>query len=57
MTTTARPASGPGGGGMNYEDVFRGALADLRAEGRYRVFADLARQAGAFPKAMYRGAA
>ena len=39
---------------MNYERFFSDALAGLKAEGRYRVFADLARQAGNFPQATYR---
>jgi 5-aminolevulinate synthase len=38
---------------MNYEQCFRDALAKLKAEGRYRVFADLERQAGVFPRALY----
>ncbi|RDD62559.1 5-aminolevulinate synthase [Ferruginivarius sediminum] len=36
---------------MNYDRFFKDALAELKAEGRYRVFADLERQVGAFPRA------
>ena len=39
---------------MNYESFFRGQLDGLRREGRYRVFADLERHAGGFPRATYR---
>lgn len=41
---------------MNYEKFFAEAIAGLKTEGRYRIFADLARRAGAFPLAInYRG--
>jgi 5-aminolevulinate synthase len=38
---------------MDYEARFSAALADLKAEGRYRVFADIRRDCGAFPRAGY----
>ncbi|PPR11972.1 MAG: 5-aminolevulinate synthase [Alphaproteobacteria bacterium MarineAlpha11_Bin1] len=36
---------------MNYEQFFADRILDLKSEGRYRVFADLERQVGAFPRA------
>lgn len=39
---------------MNYEQTFERAIDALRDEKRYRVFADLERIAGEFPKAIWR---
>ncbi len=42
---------------MDYESFFKSQIETLKHEGRYRVFADLARHAGNFPRATYRDAA
>jgi 5-aminolevulinate synthase len=41
---------------MDYKAAFTSAVEQVKAEGRYRVFADLKRHRGAFPKATYTGA-
>jgi 5-aminolevulinate synthase len=42
-------------GTMNYESFFQNELHELHMEGNYRVFCDLERQAGAFPRATHHG--
>jgi len=39
---------------MDFEQFFRDRLGELKAEGRYRIFADLERQAGRYPRALWR---
>jgi len=39
----------------NYKQAFETAVSAVRAEGRYRVFADIERIRGRFPKAVYHG--
>ena len=41
---------------MDYQGFFKESLAQLRDEGNYRVFADLERHLGQFPKATFRNA-
>jgi len=40
---------------LDHETFFKNRLDDLRAEGRYREFAELERRAGAFPLAFHHG--
>src|SRR5215472_1680048 len=40
---------------MDFDEFFRNRLDALKAEGRYRVFAELERRAGAFPRAAHGG--
>ncbi|WP_417451706.1 5-aminolevulinate synthase [Kordiimonas sp.] len=37
---------------MDYEKIFADAIEAVRAEGRYRVFADISRERGNFPRAL-----
>jgi 5-aminolevulinate synthase len=38
---------------MNYQKFFEDKLSELKNEGRYRIFVDLERQAGSFPRAVH----
>jgi 5-aminolevulinate synthase len=38
---------------MNYAAAFKGAIDQVKLEGRYRVFANLKRQTGKFPRALW----
>ena len=40
---------------MDYEGYFQDQIRALKAEGRYRIFADLERRSGAFPRARHHG--
>ncbi len=40
---------------MEYDQVFADAIGRLKREGRYRVFADLERHCGGFPRATWHG--
>jgi 5-aminolevulinate synthase len=40
---------------VSHEQIFRSAIDRLKAEGRYRIFADLERQCGRFPQATWHG--
>jgi len=58
LSTASAAKEAPKGGRNStmefYETFFENRLGDLHKEGRYRVFADLERQVGRFPKAVYR---
>ncbi len=41
---------------MNYDDFFKSELDTLRIQGNYRVFANLQRQPGSFPRVMHKRA-
>ncbi|MFN6978667.1 MAG: 5-aminolevulinate synthase, partial [Gemmobacter sp.] len=37
---------------MDFDAIFRGQIDALKADGNYRIFAELERKAGAFPRAL-----
>src|SRR5579859_2181612 len=48
------PVNAPRGNeSMNYDALFADAVAGLKADGRYRTFADLERRCGGFPRATW----
>src|SRR5690606_33913981 len=51
----APPPRADWGARMDFERFFAKEMAGLKAEGRYRVFADLERRAGDFPHALRHG--
>jgi len=51
VETGANGSPSPGRESMDYEKFFADKIAALKEEGRYRVFADLERRAGDFPRA------
>lgn len=56
MLATARLSKGRGGYGiaaMDYQTKLTEALSSVKKEGRYRVFADILRQRGSFPRATF----
>ncbi len=53
-TPPAEPLHRPDGT-LNYESFFQQQLSELHLEGNYRVFCDLERQAGSFPRATHHG--
>lgn len=50
---TISPQNGLTKNVLNYDDFFLQQLTDLRRQGRYRVFAELERRAGCFPRATH----
>jgi 5-aminolevulinate synthase len=51
QSKTGRQRTNNGSADMNYDQFFAEKISGLKAEGRYRVFIDLARQAGKYPVA------
>nr|WP_281301688.1 MULTISPECIES: 5-aminolevulinate synthase [unclassified Iodidimonas] len=47
----ANKAADEAGKNMDYERIFSDAISAVKAEGRYRVFADIVRRRGEFPRA------